>query len=903
MPALLVGAAGLALALPAMAQLSEVEPNETKAQALTNGTFVMPLADGAALTGTTTGTSTTVPGLASADTWLVRPQARPAGIWRHRLIITTTGTAGHVGTIRGLNQSSVGVIGTTDNAAQTSATGTVPARFNQWYNFGGQEDLIYYRVTGGSTTTAPYVVNYEVSAVTPTVITNLISAGNVQIFDTGTIDADFWVYDASFNPIPGFGNDSPEATGVTRSMTPGTYYLALSRFNGANSLPSAAPETFAGTVLDFPGSWVGGGSTATTATAIPNFTSAAGTVVGPTANLANYEVAWYQFTVTAPTTPLVNSVVATPSTGFVGQTFLVVANVSTAPDLVPISTVSLDASQVDASTVALNDSGIAPDVTAGDGNWSGNVTIGAAATLGAKTLIATATDASARTATGNANFTVVAQPPANDNCASATLVSNAGPYPFNTAFNNTAGTVDGTWTGCSPFAPTGPDGWFRWTAPSDGEVIVSTCNVDTGFAGTQPDTLLGITSACGSAFAICEDDDASCGLGTKISLNVSAGTEYFISVRSYSTATANISGNFNLNFIPGTPFAITATSTSNSTIFTNGAPSSTIVTATVQNASLPPSTGVTVSLNAAAAGLGSINLLDNGVAPDAIGGDNVYTASISSTGATLGAYTFAVTATDAQARTAGGTIAQTIDSLDETGELVATANLAPDASTFNGRLNTGTDVDMWKIFICDPAAFSATTVGGLTVPGTATGSDTALFLFSPDGNGISYNDDVTGTNFNSLLANTQVASLSAGEYYLAVAYFGNRPTNASAQTIWSELAPTTTVPPTGLGAPGPVADWNGLGTTVANYTLTLTGVSLTACGPTCNDIDINNDGASFDPTDIDAFLSVYGEGPCIPDTATCDGIDFNNDGSLFDPCDIDSFLLVFSEGPCTLCGV
>ena len=71
----------------------------------------------------------------------------------------------------------------------------------------------------------------------------------------------------------------------------------------------------------------------------------------------------------------------------------------------------------------------------------------------------------------------------------------------------------------------------------------------------------------------------------------------------------------------------------------------------------------------------------------------------------------------------------------------------------------------------------------------------------------------------------------------------------------------------------------------------------------CNDIDFNNDSASFDPQDIDAFLSVYSEGPCLPETATCDSIDFNNDGGLFDPCDIESFLLVFSEGPCTPCGV
>jgi hypothetical protein len=73
-------------------------------------------------------------------------------------------------------------------------------------------------------------------------------------------------------------------------------------------------------------------------------------------------------------------------------------------------------------------------------------------------------------------------------------------------------------------------------------------------------------------------------------------------------------------------------------------------------------------------------------------------------------------------------------------------------------------------------------------------------------------------------------------------------------------------------------------------------------GPTCDDIDFNNDGSSFDPQDVDAFLSVFSEGPCIPSNANCQDIDFNNDGSLFDPCDVDAFLLVFSEGPCTFCG-
>jgi len=72
--------------------------------------------------------------------------------------------------------------------------------------------------------------------------------------------------------------------------------------------------------------------------------------------------------------------------------------------------------------------------------------------------------------------------------------------------------------------------------------------------------------------------------------------------------------------------------------------------------------------------------------------------------------------------------------------------------------------------------------------------------------------------------------------------------------------------------------------------------------PPCDPIDFNNDGALLDPQDVDAFMSIYSEGPCVPSTAPCNDVDFNNDGALFDPCDVDSFLLVFSEGPCTLCG-
>jgi hypothetical protein len=88
------------------------------------------------------------------------------------------------------------------------------------------------------------------------------------------------------------------------------------------------------------------------------------------------------------------------------------------------------------------------------------------------------------------------------------------------------------------------------------------------------------------------------------------------------------------------------------------------------------------------------------------------------------------------------------------------------------------------------------------------------------------------------------------------------------------------------------------GSPVASTAATLTVTT----GPSCDSIDFNNDTGFFDPQDIEAFLSVFSEGPCVPETATCNDIDFNNDASLFDPCDITSFLLVFAEGPCTICG-
>jgi uncharacterized membrane protein len=105
--------------------------------------------------------------------------------------------------------------------------------------------------------------------------------------------------------------------------------------------------------------------------------------------------------------------------------------------------------------------------------------------------------------------------------------------------------------------------------------------------------------------------------------------------------------------------------------------------------------------------------------------------------------------------------------------------------------------------------------------------------------------------------------------------------------------------PIGISADGASMTFVGFSEGVQAYWLVNDLVTSTSA---CDCVNFNNDGAVFDPQDIEAFLSVYSEGPCVPAGTDCGDIDFNNDGSSFDPCDIESFLSAYSEGPCTQCG-
>ncbi|MBL8861061.1 MAG: hypothetical protein JNK02_03535 [Planctomycetes bacterium] len=264
----LVGAVAI-LATGALAQTTtpEIEPNETKAQATTNGIVVMVAGD--KLTGTTTGSSTVTPGAASADTWHVKTGPLAPGIYRHTLAITTIGTAGHTGSIRGLNQTDPGgalpsVIGTTDTAFQSSSTTTAIPRSNSWYGFGRGEEL-YYRVTGTASTTLAYEATLSTAPIAPVVVPGTFAPGVITFSTVGqtTVDTDIHLFDGNLVVVDDASNDDESVaeggTGATlqsqlrRTLTAGTYYLAIGRFNTATNDNTPGTDDFGtGAVLDFP---------------------------------------------------------------------------------------------------------------------------------------------------------------------------------------------------------------------------------------------------------------------------------------------------------------------------------------------------------------------------------------------------------------------------------------------------------------------------------------------------------------------------------------------------------------------------------------------------------------------------------------------------------------------------
>jgi hypothetical protein len=134
------------------------------------------------------------------------------------------------------------------------------------------------------------------------------------------------------------------------------------------------------------------------------------------------------------------------------------------------------------------------------------------------------------------------------------------------------------------------------------------------------------------------------------------------------------------------------------------------------------------------------------------------------------------------------------------------------------------DADMYRIFIADPLAFSATTVG-------LTSLDTQLFLFTELGLGVYANDDCTpglvgcplsGDVVQSTLPPGLPSGFGSDIYYLVVTSFDLDPVS-SAGLIFPSFPSSTVYGPTGPGGGSAITGYSGEGTTGA-YTIALTGV-------------------------------------------------------------------------------
>ena len=606
----------------------------------------------------------------------------------------------------------------------------------------------------------------------------------------------------------------------------------------------------------------------------------------------------------APTSDPSGVITFSPANAQIGQNVTIFTNVT--PGGSPASTglaVTLDLIGIDAgfSVVAL-DNGVAPDVTLNDGIFTASVVIGPAAVLGSQTVTALITDLEGRVGTATANYSIVgplptcpagAEPQTFTNATADGAPANAGNsvFTFTTAgagnynrlnFSGRVNTLaDGTFVSEARFRVTTPEGtpYFIQPFPAGSGGAGVTADIAAGFFVTLP----AIASASGVWTIETFDSFDDPGLDARWDSFCVA----FESVQTNPTATT------------GTLAGCVRTDTGGTATFT----------LTTQAGVNPPSTGIGASIGLAGLGLPDLILLDNGVPPDVAINDGIFSGSVVIPGGVAAAaYLLPATVFDAQGRSAvAGNFNLVVIPLP-TGVTPATAEIPAGSpgdaiASLDASLLAETP-RMFKITICNPGDFSASTAGSTT--------DTTLALFDANGVGIVLNDDIDGVVFQSTIDSSTLIGLPAGDYYLAVAEFLDRPIGgdicaADGGVIWTGAPFTGQRLPNGTGAAGPVIGWDaaGLGGAV---TINLTGTTVPGLvcppvGPDCQSMaDVASDGldTTYSPNgsvgaeDLDAFIAGFiAENAAIADVAS-DGLDTtrNPNGSVGSE-DLDAFIAAF----------
>ncbi len=240
---------GLALAPAALAggvNTPEAEPNEVKSTATLTSTPMIP---SDVVSGSSTGTFSGV-GASSRDFFRLRIAASAPGIYLNRMTIITA--PAHIGAIMGIPQSGA--------ASDTTVAQTSTSKMNQWYSFGAQHDL-YYRVTGATGTTDPYISGFTQDAVTPVNLGDSFEPGEFTFSTVGQghfTDTEIILFDDEFNVLR--MNDDRQSPAslqsqIVETLDLGDYYLAVSQYNLAISVPNETKgeASIFGNRLDFPG--------------------------------------------------------------------------------------------------------------------------------------------------------------------------------------------------------------------------------------------------------------------------------------------------------------------------------------------------------------------------------------------------------------------------------------------------------------------------------------------------------------------------------------------------------------------------------------------------------------------------------------------------------------------------
>jgi hypothetical protein len=145
-----------------------------------------------------------------------------------------------------------------------------------------------------------------------------------------------------------------------------------------------------------------------------------------------------------------------------------------------------------------------------------------------------------------------------------------------------------------------------------------------------------------------------------------------------------------------------------------------------------------------------------------------------------------------------------------------------------GVTNGVSEADMYRIYVSDPTAFSASTTG-FTLG--VNQFDTQLFLFDSAGLGVFANDDASTGGSQSLLPSGSSFSFSIGTYYLLIDGGGRFPADSQNRLIFPNFTDGTTdssalVGPTGTGGANVIGGYTGNSSEGGNYRIALSGAQF-----------------------------------------------------------------------------